>query len=509
MLSASLCRLDGETKEGVTMGKVRVRYAPSPTGKPHIGNIRTALFNWLYARHSGGDFIIRIEDTDRERLVEGAVEAMLHALRWLGLDWNEGPDISGPFGPYTQSERLPIYRKYADQLIEAGHAYRCYCTRERLEKLRALQLERGLPTGYDRRCRDLPAEDRARYEAENAPYVVRFAVPREGTVTWRDAVFGDMSWESRVLDDHILIKSDGFPTYHMANVIDDHLMEISHVIRGEEWLPSTPRHILMYQAFGWRSPVFVHATNLLGKDRRKLSKREASADFLKYEAEGYLPEAIFNFMALLGWSTGEDRDLYTRDEIIEKFDLPGLLGRPAIVDTDKIAWYNGVYIRALSLEELGRRCLPYLQKAGLASENPGDEELRYISRVLALEQERIKTLSEAPQLADFFLLDDDKYVFDDKAVQKWLRAPAAADRIRRVKAGFEALNEWSAGELEKVVHSVAEQSGVKNAEVIHPVRVSVTGRTFGPGLYETIEALGRERTLRRLDRALALTEKLS
>ncbi|HEY3331326.1 MAG TPA: glutamate--tRNA ligase [Capsulimonadaceae bacterium] len=491
------------------MTKVRVRYAPSPTGKPHIGNIRTALFNWLYARHTGGDFLIRIEDTDRERFVEGAVDIQLHALKWLGLDWDEGPDIGGPFGPYYQSERLALYSKYADELIASGNAYRCYCSKERLDKLRETQLERGLPTGYDRRCRDLPEEDKARYEAANTQHVVRFAIPREGTVTWHDAVFGDMSWEARLLDDHVLMKSDGFPTYHMANVVDDHLMEISHVIRGEEWLPSTPRHVLMYQAFGWTHPQFVHATNILGTNRKKLSKREASAEFTNYEGEGYLPEAVFNFMALLGFSTGEDQDLYTRDEIIKKFDLPGLVGRPAILDTDKISWFNGVYIRALPLLELGKRCLPYLQAAGLAAEHPTDEELEYISKVIALEQERIKTLAEAPTLADFFLLDDDKYVFDDKAIQKWFTVAGVADRLSRVKALFAGLDTWEAAKLEKSVHSVAEELGLKTAEVIHPVRVSVTGRTFGPGLYESIEVLGRDRTMRRLDRALKLIETMA
>ncbi|MDR3708538.1 MAG: glutamate--tRNA ligase [Capsulimonadaceae bacterium] len=490
------------------MAKVRVRYAPSPTGKPHIGNIRTALFNWLFARHSGGDFLIRIEDTDRERFVEGAIETQLHALKWLGVDWDEGPDIGGPFGPYYQSQRLELYKERAEALIASGHAYRCYCTKERLDKLREHQVERGLPTGYDRRCRDLPAEDVARHEAEGTPYVVRFAMPREGTVTWTDAVFGEMSWEARILDDHVLMKSDGFPTYHMANVVDDHLMEITHVIRGEEWLPSTPRHVLMYQAFGWTHPVFVHATNILGKDRRKLSKREASAEFLNYERDGYLPEAIFNFMALLGWSTGEDRDMYTREEIIERFDLPGLVGRPAILDTDKIAWYNGVYIRALPLTDLARRGLPYLQAAGLVSGTPGDAEIDYIGRVMALEQERIKTLAEAPQLADFFLLDDDKYVFDEKAVQKWFRNEGAADKLRRVRERFESLSDWAAAGLEEIVRGVAETLEIKPAEVIHPVRVALTGRTFGPGLYETIEVLGRDRSLRRLDRAIGLIDSL-
>jgi glutamyl-tRNA synthetase len=488
------------------MTKVRVRYAPSPTGKPHIGNIRTALFNWLYARHMGGDFLVRIEDTDRERFVEGAIETQYHALRWLGLTWDEGPDIAGPFGPYQQSLRLDIYKKYADQLIESGHAYKCYCSRERLEKLREIQLERGLPTGYDRRCRDLPEEDKARYEAEGAPYVVRFAIPREGKVEWNDAVFGAMSWENRVLDDHVLMKSDGFPTYHMANVVDDHLMEITHVIRGEEWLPSTPRHILMYQAFGWEHPTFVHATNILGKNRKKLSKREASAEFLNYERDGYLPEAIFNFMSLLGWSSSEDRDIYTREEIIEKFDLPGLVGRPAILDTDKISWYNGVYIRSLSLPDLAKKCLPHLQEAGLASDNPSDSELEYISKVLALEQERIKTLNDAPKIADFFLLADDQYQFEEKAVGKWLSSDSSKDKLEKVIGIFEGLVEWTIEALEASVKSLAETLDVKPAEIIHPIRVAISGRTVGPGLYESIEVLGRNRTLNRLHRAIDIIE---
>ena len=344
------------------MQKVRVRYAPSPTGRPHIGNIRTALFNWLLARHTGGAFLFRLEDTDRERFVEGALEQQYTALKWLGLDWDEGPDIGGAYGPYVQSERLEIYKKYADELIASGNAYRCYCTVERLTALREKQQERGLPTGYDRRCRDLPAEDKARYEANSTPHVVRFAVPREGEATWDDAVFGPMKWEARLLDDHVLIKSDGFPTYHMASVVDDHLMEITHVIRGEEWIPSAPRHVLMYRAFGWTPPIFVHTTSILGPDGRKLSKREASAEFLNYRADGYLPEAVFNFMTLLGWSAGEDRDLYTREELVSLFSLEGLIDRLALLDTNKLAWFNGTYIRALPLEELGVRCLAVIYR---------------------------------------------------------------------------------------------------------------------------------------------------
>lgn len=485
---------------------VRVRYAPSPTGRPHIGNIRTALFNWLLARHAGGKFLFRLEDTDRERFVEGAMETQFEALHWLGLQWDEGPDIGGPYGPYVQSERLPFYRKYAEELIASGNAYRCYCTKERLDALRLMQQERGLPTGYDRRCRELPEEDKRRYKEQDAPYVIRFAVPREGEATWDDAVFGPMKWEARLLDDHVLIKSDGYPTYHMASVVDDHLMEITHVIRGEEWIPSTPRHILMYAAFGWTPPTYVHTTSILGPDGRKLSKREASAEFLNYKVEGYLPEAVFNFMSLLGWSAGEDRDLYTREEIVEKFTLAGLIDRPALLDTTKLAWFNGVYIRSLPLEELGRRALPFLQAAGLAPADPTTEDITYYARVLMLEQERIKTLAEAPQLADFFLLADDAYEFDPKAVEKWFTAPDVGDRLKGVRAGIESLASFEPSDLESVVVATAAELGLKNAEVIHPVRVAVTGRTFGPGLYETLSVLGKGRCVARLTRAIGMIE---
>jgi len=375
------------------MTNVRVRYAPSPTGMPHIGNIRTAVFDWLFARSTGGKFILRIEDTDRGRFVEGGGAAQFEALKWLGLDWDEGPIVGGPNEPYFQSERLDIYRPYIAQLLETGCAYKCFCTPERLKALRDSQEERGLPTGYDRKCRYLPDADRAALEASGAPFVIRFAIPREGAVSWVDPFSGPKSWECRLLDDHVLIKSDGFPLYHFAATVDDHLMGITHVIRGEEWLSSTPRHILLFEAFGWTPPTYVHTTHILGTDHKKLSKRDAAADFLNYKLEGYLPEAVFNFMALLGWSAGEEKkEIYSREELVSAFALEGLVGHPAILDKAKLLWYNAVYIRALSPDELVTRCLPFLVKAGLASESPEDEERAYLRAVLSLEQERMTTM---------------------------------------------------------------------------------------------------------------------
>jgi glutamyl-tRNA synthetase len=489
------------------MDKVRVRFAPSPTGLPHTGNIRAAVFDWLLARKTGGQFILRIEDTDRKRFVPGAAEEMMNALRWLGLDWDEGPEVGGPNAPYYQSERSEIYREYAEKLVASGHAYRCYCTPERLDALKTRQEERGLPTGYDRRCRYLPEDERRRYELENAPHTIRLAAPTEGTITWQDAVFGAMSWECRLIDDQVLLKSDGYALYHLAATIDDHLMGITHVIRGEEWLSSTPKHILIYQFLGWEPPTFVHTTLILGPGRRKLSKRESSAEFLNFAREGYLPEAVLNFVALIGWSPGTEQEIFSREELIERFDLSGLVGHPAILDADKLLWFNGQYLRALSLPDLARRCLPFLQAAGLVEENPSDERLDYIASVIALEQERVKTLADAPVLADFFLLDDDKYVFEDKAVQKWLVAPGVGDRLRWVQEKFRGMNEFTVGGIEAVVRECIGVFEVKGGEVIHPLRVAISGRTVGPGLFESIAVLGKERVERRLSRALSMTNE--
>lgn len=486
------------------MSNVRVRFGPSPTGALHIGGVRTALFDWLFARNTGGKFILRIEDTDKSREVPGSVEEIQETLRWYGLDWDEGPGVGGDYGPYIQSERLDIYKQYAEQLIASGHAYRAYDTEERLKAMREDQQKRGLPTGYDRRHRYLSAEERAEYERSGAPSVVRFAIPTEGETTFTDAVYGQITYKNKVLDDQILLKSDGFPTYHLASVVDDHLMKISHVLRGEDWIPSAPLHILLYQAFGWEPPVFVHLANLLGKDRKKLSKRNGDAAALAFRDMGYLREALINFLALQGWSPREERDLFTLDEMIEKFSIEGLLNHSPITDREKLDWFNGQYIRALSLSDLTRRCLPFLHAAGLAPEQPSEETLGYIERVIALEQERIHTLADAPVLAGFFLKADDAYEFDEKAVAKWFAHPGVGDRLRAVRSGYEALTEWNAVTTEAVVRDVIAQFGVKNGEVIHPVRVALSGQTTGPGLFELIDVLGKERSLRRLDRALAL-----
>ena len=484
---------------------VRVRFAPSPTGALHIGGVRTALWNWLFARHTGGKFILRIEDTDKSREVPGGVQIIIDSLLWYGLDFDEGPGVGGPFGPYVQSERLPIYAKYAEQLIASGQAYYAYDTPEELAAFREERQKRGLPTGYSRRHRHLSEEDRARYEAERGPSrVVRFAVPLEGETTFQDAVYGEIAVQNRVLDDQVILKSDGFPTYQLANVIDDHLMEISHVLRGEDWIPSAPLHILIYRALGWELPTFVHLPNMLGPDRKKLSKRYFAAGALEYPSQGYLQEALVNFLALQGWSLKEERELLSRTDLVEKFSLAGILNHSPISDPEKLDWFNGQYLRQMSLPDLAARTLPFLQSAGLVSASPDSETLEYVGRVLALEQERMKTLADAPALADFFLQGDDAYVFDPKAVQKWLTHPGVRDRLRDVRARLAVLEDFTVETVEAAVREAIETLGVKGGGIIHPLRVAVSGRTVGPGLFETLAVLGQERVLRRLDRALSL-----
>jgi glutamyl-tRNA synthetase len=448
---------------------------------------------------------LRIEDTDKNREAPGGIEFIKNALRWYGLDWDEGLDVGGDYGPYIQSQRLVIYKKYADQMIASGHAYRAYDSEERLKKMREDLSARGLPTGYDRRHRYLADDERAEYEKSGAPYVVRLAVPTEGTTTLNDAVYGEVSWENRVLEDVVLLKSDGYPTYHLAAMVDDHLMEISHVFRGEDWLPSAPIHVLIYQALGWEPPTFVHLPNMLGPDRKKFGKRNGAKDALEYGQEGFLQDAMINFLTLQGWSPKEDRDLYTRAELVERFSIEGILNRSPISDPEKLLWYNGVYIRAKSVEELTQDVLPFLQETGLVEPNPSEEKLKYIGEVVVLEQERMKTLAEAPAIADFLLLGDDDYVFEAKAVAKWFKNPQVADRLRAVSAGIAKLNVIDHDSVEAVIRAVQAEFGLeKGGEIIHPVRVAISGRTTGPGLFEIMAVLGKDRVVRRIDRALGL-----
>jgi glutamyl-tRNA synthetase len=397
----------------------------------------------------------------------------------------------------VQSHRLPHYQAAAEQLIASGHAYKCFCSRERVAQIREARQKANIhPNGYDRHCRALSPEEVAQQEAAGTPYVVRFAIPLEGETAFDDAARGRITYQNRELDDHVILKSDGFPTYQLANVVDDHLMEITHVIRSEEWIPSTPRHVLEYQALGWEMPVFAHPSLILGPDKKKLSKRHGAMSALEYRDQGYVAGALLNFIALLGWAPGGDREIMSREELIESFGLDGIGTSPAVFDVEKLNWMNGVYIRALSEDALVEGCLPFMQQAGLVSEAPSAEERAYLTRVLKLEQERIKTLAEAPAATAFLFTDEAEY--DEASVNKRLKSPQAGAILDAVAAGFEALPAWTASDLEGVVGAVSEELGVKRGEVIHPTRVAATGRMVGPSLFDTLEVLGRDRVLQRI-----------
>jgi glutamyl-tRNA synthetase len=475
---------------------VRVRYAPSPTGSPHLGNIRTAIYNWLFAQRHGGVFILRIEDTDRTRTVPGAAQEQEESLRWLGLPWNEGPDVGGPCGPYVQSERQDLYRAAAERLLASGAAYRCFCTPERLQEMREAQTARKEPTRYDRHCRGLSSAQREELLRAGAPHIVRIAVPSDGETTFTDVVRGPITYQNALLDDYVLLKTDGWPTYHLASVVDDHAMRISHVLRGDDWIATTPIHVILHGALGQPLPIYAHFPQILGPDRARLAKRHGAQAVLEYRNQGYLPEAMVNFLALLGWSPGEDRELLSREEMIEAFDLKNVSRNAAVFDAEKLDWMNGVYIRQLPLESLVEATLPFLQRAGLVADPLPAGERPYVAAVLALEQERLKRLSEAPAATEFFFREPPAY--DEKAVQKWIDRDGTPAVLQATGARLREVSPWDVANVEAAVREVIEQLGVKPGDVIHPVRVAATGRTVGPGLFESLAVLGRERVLQRL-----------
>ena len=470
---------------------VRVRFAPSPTGYPHLGNIRTALFNWLFARHNDGTFILRIEDTDVARLVEGATDIILDSLRWLGLDWDEGP--------YFQSQRLGIYCGVADQLVEEELADLCYCSPQRLESMRQEQMKRKQPPGYDRRCRHLTREQRAELKASGVTPVVRFKSPFEGQTSFHDLIRGEIVFENSTLDDFVLLKSDGYPTYHLANIVDDHRMEISHVLRADEWLSSTPRHVLLYQALGWQPPQFAHLPMILGPDRAKLSKRHGATAINEYCDQGYLPQAMVNFLALLGWSLDDKTEFLSRQEIVKHFSLDRVSKTAAVFNRDKLDWMNGVYLRGLSLEEFSQRAVSFLER-DLPSEVERPLDADYVHQIVPLIQERAKTLAEVPQLTDFFFVD--KLEYDAGLLLGRIEGAEAVGALQASLAKLEGLQNWDAASLEAVLRPLADELNLKTGVFFGLLRVAATGRTAAPPLFQTMEVLGRERCFERLRVAL-------
>ncbi len=480
---------------------VRTRFAPSPTGFPHVGNIRTALFAWLFARHNGGRFIVRIEDTDTARKIEGAVDAILDSLRWLGMDWDEGPGKNGEYGPYFQSQRLDLYRDAAARLISQGNAYYCYCSPQRLEEMRAGQARRKQPPGYDRLCRDLTAGERKNREAEGVAPVVRFKMPLKGRTDFDDIIRGNVSFENGVLDDFVLLKSDGYPTYHLANVVDDHFMHISHVLRAEEWLSSVPRHVLLYRALGFEIPQFAHLPMLLGPDRSKLSKRHGAVSVTEYCDQGYLPEAMVNFLALLGWSLDDKTELLSRDELVASFTLDRISQTAAVFNQEKLDWMDGVYIRRLDPEEFVRRSLPFLERdLPAVVERPLD--IDYVRRIMPLVQERARTLGEVAALTSFFFVDepvDNPEVLIGKKMDR--DSALQALKVSLVRLG--ELPAFTEESLEGVLRPLAEELGLKTGQLFGTLRVAVTGRTVAPPLFQTMAVLGKELCLGRIEVALA------
>jgi glutamyl-tRNA synthetase len=478
---------------------VRVRFAPSPTGYLHVGGARTALFNWLFARKHNGAFILRIEDTDRKRYEPEAVGNILESLRWLGLEWDEGPEVGGDYGPYYQSQRLGIYQKYAQQLVDSGHAYYCYCSPERLAQVREEQRRRGEPdVGYDRHCRYLTAKQRNEYEARGIVPVVRLKVPLEGQTSFHDVLHGDITVDNARLDDLVLLKSDGYPTYHLGNVVDDTLMQITHIMRADEWLPSIPKHILLYQAFGWEIPVYAHLPIILSPTGKgKLSKRHGGVAVHEFQQEGYLPEAMVNFLALVGWAYDDKTEFFTRQELIEKFSLEGVNKSPAAFSYDKLEWMNGVYVRQLGLDDLAERLMPFLTGAGL----PAD--LSTVRRIVPLVQERLKKLTDAVEWVDFFFADQISYD-PSLLVGKKMTAAESLVALRKARETLAALPDFEEEMLERALRALVEQLGLKAGQLFGIIRVAATGKKVAPPLFGTLSVLGRERVLERLDKALEM-----
>lgn len=493
---------------------VRVRFAPSPTGFLHLGGLRTALYNYLFARHNGGVFVLRIEDTDRARTVPGALENILDALHWYGLEWDEGPRNSGqgitdqgPYGPYIQSHRKDLYKKYADMLLNDGHAYRCFCTPARLEQMRTSQMQNKQAPRYDGTCRRLPIEQVEQNLRQGIPFVIRFATPETGATTFTDLVRGTVTFEHSTLDDSVLMKSDGFPTYHLANVVDDHLMKISHVIRAEEWLPSTPKHILLFGAFGWELPTYAHLPMILGSDRAKLSKRHGAEPALEYKHRGYISEAVVNFLALLGWNPGDEREFFSMSELAEHFSLDKVNAAPAIFDSQKLLWMNGKYIRLLPPEQLSQQLRPFLPQNSKLSDVQ-------IVRLAQAVRERITMLSEVGEWAEFIFHytqpSKQEMIAGGKGSRKTDRASNSALLIKSaLEFSLATLHKVSsddpdATELSFVFDSEMKKAGLTNADILRHLRFIISGSATSPDVFAMMSVLGKKEALSRISYCLGL-----
>lgn len=468
---------------------VRVRFAPSPTGSLHIGSVRTTLYNYLFARQNKGTLVLRIEDTDQDRLVPGAIDSIYDGLEWMGITWDEGPREGGDDAPYVQSERLPMYQKAAQELVAKGAAYFCFCSKERLAALRAQQAARKEITRYDGLCRAIaPAE--AAERAKNESHVVRLRVPDEGVIALDDLVYGRIEWPIATIEDQVLLKSDGFPTYHLAVVVDDHVMGITHIFRGEDWLPSTPKHLLIFRAFGWDVPPIAHFPNVLGADNKKLAKRHGATKVEQFRADGYLPEAMINYLALIGWAPGTEDEIFSLDDLVARWRIDQVQKAGGKWDRARLDWFNGMWIRKLTLEALMERLAPYV---------PAEWDRGVLTKALPLIHERMATLVEARDQLAFLFTDDLAY---DPAllVQENDRARSIRS-LTRTAGALPGLSSFDAASIKAAIEGVAAELGWKVKPVTLVIRAAVTGRRVGPPLYESLELLGRDRALARIARA--------
>jgi glutamyl-tRNA synthetase len=480
---------------------VRVRFAPSPTGYLHVGGARTALFNWLYARRHGGTFVLRIEDTDAERSSWEMVAGIVDGLRWLGLDWDEGPDVGGPHAPYFQSERLEKYRERAQALVREGRAYYCYCEPEEMQRKRAEADARGEAWTYDRACLQRDPADVARLEAQGAPKAVRFRVP-PGETRFKDLVHGEIRFDNANIEDFVILRSDAQPTYHLSVVVDDIDMEITHVVRGDDHISNTPKQVLLYQAFGKEAPRFAHVPLIMGPDKKRLSKRHGATSVMEYPRLGYLPEAMVNFLALLGWSPGGDREVLSRDELTQLFTLEGISGGNAVFNTEKLDWFNQQHIARLPAPELLSRIEPRLREAGLWRDPLVSGESAWIAQVLELLKPRVKTLDHLVEELRPFLVDQPE--IDSAAAAKHL-SDSVRPLLENLATALETLQPFDAATVEQTLRSTSDAAGVKAAALIHATRVALTGRAVSAGLFDVVALLGRSRAVTRLRRAASYT----
>lgn len=482
--------------------EVRVRYAPSPTGHLHIGNARTALFNYLYARNTGGKFIIRIEDTDKKRNIEGGEESQLRYLKWLGIDWDEGVDVGGEYGPYRQSERNDLYKKHYDELLANGKAYKCYCTEEELEQEREEQSARGETPQYSGKCAHLTPEEQQKRAEEGRKPSIRFRVPKGEVITFKDIVKDEISFETDGIGDFVIVKKDGTPTYNFAVAVDDYLMKMTHVLRGEDHISNTPKQIMIFHAFGWEAPIFGHMTLIVNENRKKLSKRDESIiQFIEqYKELGYLPQALFNFIGMLGWSPVGEEEIFSKEQFIEIFDPARLSKSPAVFDSQKLMWLNNQYVKQLELDELVDITLPHLMKAGKVSEAASADEIEWASKLIGLHQEKISYGAEIVELTELFFKQEITYNREARSVLDEEQVPEVLGALAEE---IEKLDSFTADHIKAAIKAVQKATGHKGKNLFMPIRVAATGQTHGPDLPQAIELLGKETILTRLKSAIS------